>query len=691
MTKDLLLEIGTEEIPARFMEPALSQMAELAKTLLDHENLSYHEIKTYGTPRRLTLLVNGLPEKQDDRKVLAKGPAKKAAYDAEGQPTKALLGFCRGQGINPEQVVEQEFNGVFYIYADKEIKGQNTKELLPKILEEIIGKIYFPKPMRWGYGEMRFARPIHWLVALLDAEILPLTVFGVTAGNQSRGHRFLGKQAVEIADPQSYVAALKKEFVIVDPAERKALIWQQVQEAAVVCGGHVKEDAELLTEVTFLLEYPTALAGSFSEEYLDMPVEMVITPMREHQRYFPVYYQDGSLMPHFIAVRNGNANHLDVVRSGNENVLRARLADAGFFWKEDCEHPLEDNAPMLSSIVFHEKLGSLAQKVVRVNDLAARIANFLQYDEIETADTARAGALMKCDLVSRAVFEFTELQGIMGKYYARVHQEPETVAIAIEEHYLPRFAGDELPQSKAGIALALADRLDSLTGFFALDMQPTGSQDPYALRRQAMGICQIMIRHNLPLSLLVLADLAYQGYQGTELKLDREKTVAALINFMKQRLENVLSDEGIAYDVINAVLAGDINVLAAAYQKALALASFRNDQAFREMMIGFKRAANITKDQVKASIAPDAFNESVEKELYKAVLTAKSEAEAAGAKEDYQGILVALASLRQPIDAFLTDVMVMVDDPVIRSNRIGLLQQVVAIAAPIGDLAQLVD
>ncbi len=691
MTKDLLFEIGTEEIPARFMEPALSQMAELAKTLLGNEDLPFGGIKTYGTPRRLTLLVSGLPEKQADRKVLVKGPAKKAAYDAEGTPTKALLGFCRGQGVTPEQVVEQDLNGIAYVYADKEIKGRATKEILPQLLSEIIGKIYFPKPMRWGYHEMRFARPIHWLVALWGEEVLPLTVAGVTAGNQSRGHRFLGKQKVTIKDPQSYVAALKEEYVIVDPAERKALIWRQVEEAAASCGGYVKEDEELLTEVAFLLEYPTALAGSFSKDYLAMPVEMVITPMREHQRYFPVYHREGNLLPNFIAVRNGDKNHLDVVRSGNEKVLLARLSDADFFWKEDCQHPLEDYAPRLAAIVFHEKLGSLAQKVARVNALAASIAAFLHYDQGETAATARAGALMKCDLVTHAVFEFTELQGIMGKYYARVHHEPETVAVAIEEHYLPRFAGDDLPQSKAGITLALADRLDSLTGFFALDMQPTGSQDPYALRRQAMGVCQILVRHNLPLSLPVLLQAAYQGYRGVELKLDREATVASLMSFMKQRLENVLSDEGVAYDVINAVLAGDIGVLAAAYQKAVTLAAFRNDEAFREMMTGFKRAANITKEQAPQTIEPLAFTETVEQELYRAVQTAAKDAKLAAEQEDYQGILTALAGLRHPIDAFLTDVMVMEEDPLIRANRIGLLQQVVAIAAPIGDLAQLVD
>lgn len=691
MTKDLLLEIGTEEIPARFFEPALKQMAELAAAALQANQLPYGEIKTYGTPRRLTLLVTNLPEKQADRQTEVKGPAKKAAYDESGQPTKALLGFCKGQGVSVENLMEKELNGALYIYANKEIKGQDTACLLPSILEELVHKIYFPKPMRWGYGEMRFARPIHWLVALLGTDILSLRIAGITAGRESRGHRFLGKQQVIIADPQSYIDALRQEKVLVDQEERKALIWQQVQEAAAACGGEVKADGELLTEVTFLLEWPTALVGSFAESYLSMPVEMIITPMREHQRYFPVYKKDGSLLPYFIAVRNGDANHLDIVRAGNEKVLLARLADAAFFWQEDCEKPLAENAARLENIVFHEKLGTLAEKVSRIRQLAAYIAQTLSYNEAEVAYTDRAVTLMKCDLVSHAVFEFTELQGIMGKYYARVSQEPEEVAVAIEEQYLPRFAGDELPQTKAGIALALADRLDSIIGFLGLDMQPTGSQDPFALRRQAIGICQIIVRHNLPLSLEDLARQAYAGYAGVSLILDETTTCQNFLGFMKQRLDNSLSEEGVAYDVINAILAGDIRFPAACYRKAKALAAFRSNAEFREMMAGFKRAANITKDQPPMTIQPAAFTEKVEENLADAIGVAAQAAAQADVAQDYQGVLSALATLRKPVDAFLTDVMVMVDDATVKANRIGLLQKVVAIASHIGDLSQLVD
>lgn len=691
MAKDLLLEIGTEEIPARFIEPALNQMAELLGKFLSEGDLAFGAVKTYGTPRRLAILVENVAEQQPDRSQEVKGPAKKAAYDGQGQPSKALLGFCRGQGVAVEDLFEKELKGVPYMYANKETKGQPAQAVLPGILEELIKKIYFPKPMRWGYGEMRFARPIHWLVALLGQTVLPLSVAGVQGGNMSRGHRFLGSQAVRISEPSAYVEALRQEFVLVDPQERQELIWQQAQAAAASCGGKVRLDEDLLKEVVYLVEWPTALVGSFSPDYLKIPQELVITPMQDQQRYFPVYNQEGDLLNHFIAVRNGNEVHLDVVRQGNEKVLQARLADAAFFWQEDQAAPLAQNAPRLAAVVFHEKLGTLAEKVERVKTLAAFIADALGYDPLEKADTLRAVELMKCDLVSKAVFEFTELQGTMGKYYALASGEKPVVAQAIEEHYMPRFAGDQLPQTKPGIAAAIADKLDSLTGFFALDMQPTGSQDPYALRRQATGICLTLVRRQLPLDFTVLAAKAYVGFQGIDLPCAQEEVVKALGGFMAQRLDNILSDEGVAYDVINAVLAGDTSVLASVYQKGVALAAYRHDSEFQEMMAGFKRAANITKGKEIMQVTPATLAEPQEKALYEALEVAKAKANQALAKEDYQGVLSALAGLRQPVDAFLTDLMVMAEDEAVRANRIGLLQQVTAIAAMIGDLSCLVD
>lgn len=691
MAKDLLLEIGTEEIPARFIEPALNQMRDLLGKALSEGDLTFGAVKTYGTPRRLAILVERVAEQQPDRSQEVKGPAKKAAYDEQGQPSKALLGFCRGQGVALDDLFEKELKGVPYMYANKEIKGQPAQAVLPGMLEELIKKIYFPKPMRWGYGEMRFARPIHWLVALLGDTVLPLSIAGIQSGNLSRGHRFLGSQAVVISQPSAYVEALRQESVLVDPQERQALIWQQAQAAAASCGGQLQQDADLLKEITYLLEWPTALAGSFSPDYLKIPRELVITPMQEQQRYFPVYDQEGNLLNHFIALRNGNEAHLDVVRQGNEKVLQARLADAAFFWEEDKAVPLAQNAPRLASIVFHEKLGTLAEKVERVKVLAAFIADSLGYDPMEKADTLRTVELMKCDLVSKAVFEFTELQGTMGKYYALESGEKPVVAQAIEEHYMPRFSGDQLPQTKPGIAAAIADKLDSLTGFFALDMQPTGSQDPYALRRQAMGICLTLVRRQLPLDVTVLATRAYTGFQAISLPVAQEKVVTALSEFMAQRLDNILSEEGVAYDVINAVLAGDTSVLAASYQKGIALAAYRHDDEFQEMMAGFKRAANITKGKETMPVVPEALVEPQEKALYTALEAAKAKAAQALAKGDYQGVLSALASLRQPVDTFLTDLMVMAEDETVRANRIGLLQQVTAISASIGDLSCLVD
>ena len=691
MAKDVLFEIGIEEIPARFMEPALKQMEELMQKKLAEASLAYQGMKTYGTPRRFTLIIEGLAEMQPDVQIESKGPAKKAAYDAEGNPTKALLGFCKGQGVEPKDLVEKELKGVPYLYAQKEKKGQKTADLLPNILQEMVHKLYFPKPMRWGYGEMRFARPIRWLVLLYGQEVLPLTIAGVTAGQLSRGHRFLGSQQVKIQDAASYEAALAKEFVIVDQEKRRQEIWAQVQAVAAAAGGVVKEDKELLDEIVYILEYPTALLGNFDAKYLAMPVELIITPMREHQRYFPVYGQDGSLLNHFIAVRNGGKEHLDIVQAGNEKVLAARLADAVFFWEEDCKKPLIENLPRLQNIVFHEKLGSLANKVDRVCAMADFIGRSLGYSEEHLANTARAGQLMKCDLVSNAVYEFTELQGIMGKYYAQHDNEPEEVALAIEEHYLPRFAGDVLPQTQAGIALAIADRLDSLVGFFGQNMLPTGSQDPYALRRQAMGICQTILNHQLDLSLETLVEEAYKLYVNVKMVNNAADTKVLLLNFFKQRLENVLNEAGVAYDVVHAALALPVEKITETHAKALALQAFKQTEGYQELMTGYNRANNLLKNAKGEAVVSEALlTEPAEKALYDAIQTAETTVQAALSQKDYAAALHAISLLRPQIDDFFTDVMVMAKDEALKNNRLALLQKLVAIANQIGDLSQLV-
>lgn len=688
MAKDLLFEIGLEEMPARFMPPALAQLAELTQKALDEANLAYESVKTYGTPRRLTLIVSALAEQQPDTVLEVKGPAKKAAFDEEGNPSKALQGFCRSQGVTADDLVEQELKGVIYMYAKKEQKGQATAELLPAMLENIVHKLYFPKPMRWAYEEMRFARPIRWMVLLFGADVLPLEMAKVKADRFSRGHRFLGSDHIEIADAAEYMAKMEENFVIVDQKRRREMCWAEIQAAAEKISGVVKPDEELLEEVTYILEYPTGVIGRFDEKFLAIPTELVVTPMREHQRYFPVYDKDGKLLPNFITLRNGNAEHVDVVANGNERVLTARLSDAAFFWQEDCKHPLENNAEKLTHIVFHEKLGTLSQKVERIGKLAAFIGEKLAYPADAMTNTARAAELAKCDLVSHAVFEFTELQGIMGKYYARVFNEAEEVAAAIEEHYLPRFAGDVLPQTKAGIAIALADRLDSLVGFFAQNMIPTGSQDPYALRRQATGVAQIIIQHKLPLSVSELVAFAYANYT-VEFAKNLAETQETVASFFAQRLDNILSEAGIGYDVVNAILANDCDRLCESYDKALAIAAFRTEDGFEQLMSGFTRATNLLKDKEVSGAVDEALLQTAEeKDLFAALQKARAAVDAAG--DDYKAALAALGAMRPQIDAFFDNVMVMVDDLAVRANRLSLLAGIVGLVDNIGKLDRLV-
>lgn len=690
MAKDLLFEIGIEEIPARFMAPALRQIEEIMTKNLAEAGLEYKAMKTYGTPRRFTLIVEELVEMQADIVVESKGPAKKAAFDADGNPTKALQGFCRGKGVEVADLIEKEIKGVPYMYAEKEVKGQKTADIIGDMLHDMVGKIYFPKPMRWGYGEMRFARPIRWVVLLFGEDVLPLNLGGVQSDKYSRGHRFLGSQQVAIKNAAAYEDALAKEFVIVDQDKRREEIWKQVQAVAEKAGGMVKEDKELLEEVVYILEYPTALLGDFDKKYLSMPVELVVTPMREHQRYFPVYAKDGSLMNHFIAVRNGNAEHLDIVKAGNEKVLVARLADAVFFWEEDCKKPLEENLPRLESIVFHEKLGTLSAKVERVCALADFIGKKLGYNAEELANTARAGKLMKCDLVSSAVFEFTELQGIMGKYYAEVHNEPADVAAAIKEHYMPRFAGDELAQTKPGIALAIADRLDSMVGFFGQKMLPTGSQDPYALRRQANGICQTIIRHELDLSLAELVEEAYKLYANVKMVSNADETKADLLNFFKSRLDTVLGDEGISYDVANSVLAKPVDNLKEIVEKAKVIKTFKSCSAFGDLMAGYNRANNmLTKVKEFAAVDKALFTEDAETSLYAGLTVAKAEAAKAMAEQNYNAALSALSALRPLIDGFFDSVMIMAEDEKVKKNRLAMLKEIVDLGNTVGDLSKL--
>lgn len=687
MRKDLLLEIGTEEIPARFMPGILAQLAEAARKKFDALRVGYASVRTYGTPRRMTLFVEGLEARQADVEKESKGPSLAIAYDAEGNPTKAAMGFARGQKVDVGALVTRDG----YVYAVAHEAGQETAALLPEVLPELITGLSFPKNMRWADLELRFVRPIRWLVALLDDVVVPFALAGVAAGRVSRGHRFLSGGTVEIPSAAAYEKTLADAFVLVDPQERKRRIRAQIEALAKAQGGVAEITEELLEEVVYLVEYPTALCGRFEEKYLALPPEAVITPMREHQRYFPVLSPEGKLLPLFITVRNGGEAHLDVVRLGNERVLRARLADAQFFYEEDCKAKLEDRLEKLKTVVFQEGLGTVCDKAQRLVQLAAQIARQAGTEKAQLPVIERAALLAKCDLVTGMVCEFTELQGIMGREYALKSGESQAVAQAIYEHYLPRFAGDALPESEAGRWVGVADKLDNIVATFSRGLVPTGSQDPYALRRQALGIVHILIEAKRSASLRAIAGQALD-LLGIEDAARRETIFAQLDEFFRLRLKNVLTEEeGIRYDIVDAVLAVGTDDLYAAFLKAKALATQVGGAELQALTQALVRVGNLAK-KAEADIAVDEASLTVEaeKELYKAYVSAAMAVESLADGLDYAGALDALRDLAQPIDAFFNAVMVMDEDAAIRRNRLALLAAIMRTSYTVADFSKLV-
>ncbi len=674
MAKNLLFEIGVEEIPARFMAGSLKELKAATEKALKEARLSFEQVRTMGTPRRLTLFVDGLAEKQADFKEEVKGPAAKAAFDGEGQPTKALLGFLRSKGLTVDDIVLKEMKGGDYVFATVAEQGKDALTLLPELLVNVVLGLKFPKPMRWSDHELRFIRPIHWLVALFGEEVIPLQIVGVESGRVSRSHRFYGSGEITIERPETYIDQLRENIVMVDPDERKAAIREQIAVIEKEKGVFVEKDEELLNEVVFLLEYPTALMGSFEEKYLRLPKEAVITPMKEHQRYFPVTDGAGTLLPHFVTVRNGLPRHLDIVTNGNEKVLKARLADAEFFYEEDLKVDLSANVERLKPIVFHITMGTLYEKVQRMVALAAYLAEKLGAD---TEKAKRGAYLAKADLVSNMVYEFPELQGIMGEYYSVAQGEDKGVAQSIRESYLPRFAGDDLPETLLGSIVSIADKIDSIVGFFSMDLEPSGSQDPYALRRQAMGITQIILKGELKLHFGEVIDFAYDLiHAGCETKKTKGETKARVYAFMGQRLENVMSDEGLTYDTINAVMTKTPDDFCLLRRKGEALTAFRGDENFEPLMAGFTRVHNLAKHSEGSAFTENLLTNPAEKELVAAYGAFRGKLADALAKDDFSKAFTAIAALRGPIDDFLTDIMVMCEDETLKKSRLALLKSI---------------
>lgn len=665
MKRDLLFEIGTEEIPAHVMPHLLEDLAQLAETMLKEHRLSYEKVRTLGTPRRAALIVTGLAERQEDINTETRGPSVAIAFDADGNPTKAGAGFARGQGVDPSALIQRDG----YVYASVHESGAATAELLTSLLPDLVRAIPLPNSMRWGNLDFRFIRPIRWFVALYGTEIVPFTLAGVTSGNHSRGHRTLAPADFVITSAADYEAACEKAYIIVDPERRRAMICEQITETAKACGGTAEITPDLLEEVLYLVEYPTALSGSFEEKYLALPAEAVITPMRDHQRYFPVKAADGSLLPAFITVRNGGKAHLDVVAHGNERVLRARLADAQFFFDEDRKKSLAEHREKLKTVVFQRGLGSMYEKTERLMALTTAIVEEMaagDADGTALADARRAAELSKADLVTGMVTEFTELQGIMGREYALLDGESPAVARAIDEQYMPRFAGDELPQTPLGVALSAADKIDNIVGTFSQGRIPTGSQDPFGLRRQALGLVLMLIEQE---STMLLSDLVDEACDLYDLEEFRDKMQVYVADFIRLRLKNVLSERGVRYDVQEAVL-GDVDLVADVPVRAAYVERLLASEGGEALVQSFVRVGNIARSVTGGTVDPALFKAEEEGALLSAYQTA------AAARAEGKDTLPAEQALGRAIDTFFDAVMVMDKDARVKENRLSLLKMI---------------
>lgn len=671
--RDLLLEIGLEEMPARFVSSSVNQLKDKIQKWLQERQITHGEVRTYSTPRRLAVLVTDVSEAQEDIQEEAKGPAKKIAQDADGEWTKAAIGFSRGQGMSVEDIYFKEINGVEYAHLNKFIKGQETKGLFPE-LQQIIAGLSFPKNMRWASEELRYVRPIKWILALFGNDVIDIEVANVKANNWSMGHRFLGER-IEVSFPADYETQLLGQYVIANAIERKDAILSQISKIEEENNWDIPIDEDLLEEVNNLVEYPTALFGRFEDEFLDLPEEVLITSMKEHQRYFPVKSKDGNLLPFFVTVRNGDHQHLETVARGNEKVLRARLADAAFFYREDQKTDISNNLKKLENIVYHEEIGTLAEKVRRVRRLTNILSEELSFSDEDQAVADRAAEIGKFDLVSHMVYEFPELQGLMGERYAIQKGEKVEVAKAINEHYMPRNSEDSLPASNVGAVLAVAEKIDTITSFFAIGNIPSGSQDPYALRRQAIGIVQILINKKWNIELEHLLQKALNLVEEAAIgKRKRNELEEELISFFKLRLKFYLQESGIRYDLIDALLAGKIGVISSLVQKANILNEKKDEDGFKEDMEALSRVLNIsTKAEVASEVDQKLFENKFEKNLYSKYVTVSEQINKQVAEEEYYRLLT---TMKPEIDEFFDHTMVMAEDITIRKNRLNLMVKI---------------
>ncbi len=687
MKNDFLLEIGTEEIPAGFLSKAYIDLKTLAEKMFDRLRLEHGEIRVLGTPRRLALLVEGLAEGQEDRVVENLGPARRIAFDENGQPTKAGLGFARGQGIAPEELEIVTTEKGEYVCARKREKGEKSITLLVEALPAFIRSIPFRKSMRWHDLEARFARPIHWIVALYGNQVIPFEWAGIKSGAVSRGHRFMAPGEFTIPAPADYVELCLKARVVVDPAARRETIKKELAAIETRLGGRVIDDPELLETVTNLVEIPQAITGSFAESFLELPEEVLITVMRHHQKYFCLRDNAGKLMAHFITINNTMARDPEVVVRGNQRVLLARLNDARFFYREDLRVPLEDFVERLKSVVFQAQLGTSYEKVERFRALAELLAEKLcpgKKDKI-----SRTALLCKADLESSMVCEFSDLQGIMGREYARAAGEDEEIAAGIYEHYLPTGSGSDLPGNDCGAIVGIADKLDTIAGCFGVGLQPTGSADPYALRRQALGIINICLDRGYRFSLGEMIDRALAQLKD-KITRPTAEIKQEIVDFIKGRFFHRQTAAGVPAGVVEAVQAAGFDDIVEANQRIAALERFRHRNDFADLMTAFKRIMNITrKEKQNYPLDPEHFTEKAELELYRASEQASKQIAAALAGGDYDSALSAVAELKESVDNFFDAIMVMVDNDKTRENRLSLLQKIAADFRKIADFSKL--
>lgn len=692
----ILFELGSEELPPKSLKPLRDSLQASVESQLKDADISYDSLKVMAAPRRLSLLIEGISDKQPDRIEQKRGPAVKAAYDSEGKPTRAAEGFAKGLGIDVSELMTIETDKGDYIGYELTVQGQETTELLPNIFQNALDNLPIAKRMRSGASREEFVRPVKWLVLMQDDQVVPATIQGLQSGNQTLGHRYHSPEPMVIPHAKDYESVLEAAKVIVDFDRRQQLIVEAVQKLSDEVNAEAIVPQDLLDEVTALVDLPVALRASFEERFLQVPQEALISTMQADQKYFCLTDKEGKLQPYFIFISNIESKDPSQVVSGNEKVVRPRLADAEFFFLQDQKQPLIEMAESLKNRVFQDKLGTIWEKSERIAKLATFIARQLKehaiadYADIEVEQATRAAMLSKADLTSTLVGEFPELQGVAGTYYARLNGEPETIAAAIEEQYLPKFSGDVLPQTAIGICLALADRLDTLVGIFGIDQAPTGSKDPFSLRRSAIGVLRILIEKKLPINLKELVEQAINNYQG---KLaDESKTLTQVMDFINSRYRAMYTEQGISVDSIQAVLAINSHVPLDFDQRLHAVSEFRNLPQAATLAEINKRVANIlakSEGEVSDQVTEDLLAEEAEKTLYQAVTKAEATVAPLQADVNYNEILQSLATLEAPLTGFFDNVMVNSEDEALKANRLTLLKQVRELFLTVADVGEL--